>query len=380
MQNLAPAVQCTSGPDKTCQFAGVSTIYVDEYEGRYYCGAHAPLSADFKITSAYLKDFITHTLQQAGRAMNLYGVVFPALPPSEEYNLNSADMDARFCEFEDGTVLQVSGNLDISDSRCRGNFEIKYGTAELKAHRTKFLGNTIITCNGAKRLEFTKATAEKEFTILGLMPYTATRMSGFTLSFAPSIDVQANPKSMPQDSNFRGLELRRKTAFGDGAEGRYRAIRNLFNASRDREQEGVFYMYEKRALRKNSSLKQPNSWIPRIVSTCYDWLAGYGQSYERAFGCFVGMQVLFAIVYSCMSGRFEIGCDIDSQVVAFTLAQTVRPFEFLSTGKLDHWPYAGIYVGDQSAWWIVAIMLDTVLSLTLVALFLLALRWRFRRD
>ncbi len=267
----------------------------------------------------------------------------------------------------------------MSDSECRGDFEVGYSNGELKAQRVRFAGDVNIYCNSAKRLNFTNSTADKEFCIYALVANTATRLSGLTLSLAPVIGVETSPRMMPQDSNFRGLILRRKTAFGDGAEARYRAIRNLFHASRDREQEGTFYKYEKRALRKSLPLGKPTSWIPRFVSACYDWLAGYGQSFERAFLWFFGVQILFALLYSIMSDRFALFGKIDSQVIAFTLAQIVKPFELLSARPAENWPYKGVYTGGSGLWTAVTIA-DTVLSLTLVALFLLALRWRFRRD
>jgi hypothetical protein len=151
-------------------------------------------------------------------------------------------------------------------------------------------------------------------------------------------------------------------------------------SNRDREQEGIFYQYEKRAWRMGLSLRRPASWIPRFVSACYDWFAGYGQSDQRAFWCFVGLQVGFGLLYAGMSKRFAWDGDtFDSQVAAFTLAQVVKLFELLSARTPIGWPYVGVYSGG-SGWWTLATMAHSVFSLTLVALFLLALRWRFRRD
>ena len=199
-----------------------------------------------------------------------------------------------------------------------------------------------------------------------------------TLAFAPAIQVNAAPAAMPQNSSIRRLSLL-KTAYGDGAEGRYRTIRNLFHASRDREQEGVFYRYEKRALRRALALRRLNSWIPRAISTSYDWLAGYGQSFESALIWFIALQVGFGFLYAVMSHRFGWGWTFDSQVAAFTLAQVVKPFELLSARTPTGWPYVGVYTGGSIVWTLVTI-LHSLLSLTLAALFLLALRWRFRRD
>jgi hypothetical protein len=373
-----PTGKCTSGPDNSCQFAGM--LEVNEFEGRFYCEAHAPLNAPGKIGAKYLHEFIAR-ISKSSQKIDLRGTIIPVLA-GQLYRFGHPAIDARGCTFEAATKIQVEGDIDMSGSTCLGDFQIYPHAVKLTAHGVDFLGDVSIVCNSTTLVDCTNSKAEKEFTLTGLLPKTSARLTGMTLSFAPVIEVDVSPpKAMPQNSNFHGWRLQRKTAYGGDAEGRYRTIRNLFNASRDREQEGTFYMYEKRARRKNQSMKNPMLWISRFVSACYDWIAGYGQSYERVFGWFLGVQTVFAVVYSIMSARFGWFGKIDSQVVVFTLAQVVKPFELLSARQADHWPYAGIYTGTPgSGWWTFVMMTDTVMSLTLVALFLLALRWRFRRD
>jgi hypothetical protein len=80
-----------------------------------------------------------------------------------------------------------------------------------------------------------------------------------------------------------------------------------------------------------------------------------------------------------MSGRFALGGRPDSKVLAFTFSQVVKPFELLSARTADGGVYQGLNI-DGNGWWIFATALDSLFSLTLVALFFLALRWRFRRD
>jgi hypothetical protein len=211
--------------------------------------------------------------------------------------------------------------------------------------------------------------------IEGLPQKAELRLDDVTLAFAPVVSATTR---ISQAASFRRLELL-KTAFGDGSEARYRVIRNYLHDNRDREQEGIFYRYEKRAKRLGMPLREPSSWIPRSVSACYDWFADYGQSYERAIVWLVGVQLGFGFLYAAMSDRFAWGGTFDSQVAAFTIAQLVRPFEILSARSPAGWPYQGVYPGG-GGWWTLATVTHSVLSLILVALILLALQWRFRRE
>jgi hypothetical protein len=157
-----------------------------------------PFDAPFKFTDAQLADFIVNKLQLTGD-MNLSGVVFPVFRNNRRYGLNSPNMDARGCTFEDGTMLQVGGNFDMFGSKCLGDFDMQYGNAELKAQRVTCAGNASFSCNGARRVDFTESTADKEFWVRGLMYFTATRLAGLTLSIVPMIDVETTPRMMPQD-------------------------------------------------------------------------------------------------------------------------------------------------------------------------------------
>ena len=112
---------------------------------------------------------------------------------------------------------------------------------------------------------------------------------------------------------------------------------------------------------------------------CRD-LDQYGQSYSRALFWFVVVQVLFGITYAALSGWLpNLSGRVDSQVVAFTFAQVVKPFELFSYKA----PGAGAYAivpDPTTGWWLLLTAAQSVLSITLITLFLLAIRWRFRRE
>lgn len=328
-----PAGQCTSGPNRTCQFAEL--LAAREYEGRYYCQAHAPLGAPGRFTVTELHEFIAHQAPKIGpaRNLNLAGVVFAA-EIMKRLHITSENVDAQGCTFASGTKLNVQGNLTMSGSKCIGIFHLD-DVRELRAQNVQFEGNVSIACTNSRYVDLAGSTFRRQLRLANVSSHTnELHLDDAILARAP--DIVSN-KELPQNSSFQRLKLL-KSAYGRGAESKYRSIRNALHDNRDREQEGLFYEYEKRAKRRGLSLRRYQSWVPREVSICYDWLAGYGQSYERALLWFLAAQVCFALVYSIMSDRFGWGGELDSQVIAFTFAQIVKPFELLSARTADGWP------------------------------------------
>jgi len=113
----------------------------------------------------------------------------------------------------------------------------------------------------------------------------------------------------------------------------------------------------------------------------YDWSSEYGYSYGWALFWFCALQVVFGIIYAALSGRLALSGQYDSRVLAFTFSQVVKPFELFSSKVSTDGAYA-IPADNQSGigLWQLLTAVQSVASLSLVALFLLALRWRFRRE
>lgn len=164
------------------------------------------------------------------------------------------------------------------------------------------------------------------------------------------------------------------------AEGSYRSARLVFAVHKNRELEGVFYACEKRCHRRSLSPKHVRDWLPRALSALYDITSGYGHSYGKALASFLAIQLCFGIGYSVASKRFEVSTEIDWNIVLFTLVQVARPFELLSVRSHDATLFGVVNLSKASPWWGIASFVHSTASLALLALFLLALRWRFRRD
>jgi hypothetical protein len=158
----------------------------------------------------------------------------------------------------------------------------------------------------------------------------------------------------------------------------FRAIRNLYGDHKARDLEGIFYAYEKRCQR--TSMMGWHEQPARLVSKLYDILSAYGASYERAFLWLAALQVTFYITYAAMSKRLTgLSSAFDADVLAFTFAQLLKPFELFSSSP----SFKGVYtVVDQLhlGLWRSLTLVQSLLSIALIALLLIAVRWRFRRE
>jgi hypothetical protein len=188
------------------------------------------------------------------------------------------------------------------------------------------------------------------------------------------IDCTYSTSDAAQGANYS------PTADAGEDEARNRHLRVLFGRNHARDMEGHFYAHEKRCQRK-ALPRGPSHWASRSFSALYDWSAVYGQSYERAFLVFIGLQVFFGFIYSWMvHGRWIWLGTFDWRMASLTLAQLARPFELFSLrGAPQQWPLESIPT-EQLWMWAMVTGAHSVLSFIALALLLLALRWRFKRE
>jgi hypothetical protein len=181
-----------------------------------------------------------------------------------------------------------------------------------------------------------------------------------TFAAAP---IFGNTANLPQDTRFARATFTPRPE----DEPSYRVIREHFSENGDRDSEGRFYALEKHSQR----LGLP--WgFTRLVSFLYDMTSVYGQSYARAFCWFCLLQLASFLGYAYLSDELSLCGTYDGRVLAFTFAQLVKPFE-LFTNR----PAGGVYgiVGDRRLGvWQFLTAGQSILSLALLALFLLALR------
>jgi hypothetical protein len=371
------SVPCQFDPHALAEAADIVT-----WEGRNYCQLHLPLAA------GELKKGFSDTLcAHLKNAANLRGVQFPP----RQYNLttkNDVDTDLRHCAFAAHVILSIgSSRFDLSGSTFGSGTHPRHGrvTISLADHASARLDGARVFTDleieghggshharnwSMQRVAFWGELLLKDVNFRGSLDFSDARFH------AP---IRFDNTKMPQQTRGDRLHFD-KAALTADAEGSYRSARIVFAEHKNRELEGTFYACEKRCHRRSLSARHVRNWVPRMLSALYDYTSGYGHSYGKALAWLVATQFVFGFGYSIASGRFEPVPVVDSNVVLFTLAQVAKPFELLSARAYDASQFGVVNLSKASPLWGIAAFVHTMTSIALLALFLLALRWRFRRD
>ncbi len=362
---------CDWSNGKECQFANLHHLKLIEYAGSTYCPYHLPLDAPQKAASPDHQAII-------GERADLCGVQFPSRTYTfQNRNANSVTL-MNDCHFAPGVVLQLFlGTYEIRRARFHG--EVKFenrGRNKVLLTGSRFVGPLQIQALVQPSISRDWTAANWEIDSVDFEEVVDLSSATFGESLRLSDTTFAAPVE------FEGCKLPQQTvahdvrfvdrAIDQDSEGSYRYARLALAEHRNRDLEGVLYAAEKRSQRRGMKWWWPSLW----VSTVYDVASRYGQDYVRALVVFLGIQVAAYVGYGAYFQRW------DSSVVVFTFAQLVKPFELFSvrtatatSGMSDLFAFSapGPALLFGSA-------LHSILSLSMVAIFLLAVRWRFRRE
>lgn len=373
---------CNWRDGTACQFAN-EPQEVREIEGRHYCLMHWPIAAHTDESKARAGQWIQKLLNEA-KISNFDGVTFPRAT----YRCRRhSTFSFRHCTFDDHCSLDfISDELKtivrFDGSTALGPLSVLCRSVETFHFRQCELKGLLTVANDETHYRLMEAdfSGSKFFDGL-LLSYqkkpARLALTGCECHRAPDFrDISALPDRTFFDATFSTTAI----TFED--EGRYRHIRNLFHSNRAREDEGKFYALERRSNWKGLTWLPIRRGVSKLFSKLYDVFSEFGQSYERALGCLLGLQLIAACFYSLAANSVCLSrCAFDVDIVRFTVAQVVKPFEAFSARGIGGWTLAATQSeGDLSGAWLFWTTLHSVLSLVLIALFFLALRWRFRRD
>lgn len=148
---------------------------------------------------------------------------------------------------------------------------------------------------------------------------------------------------------------------------RYQALRQKCEKLRSRHEEGIFHALEQRARCKSGELPRTDQFF----SSMYDTVALYGTSLSRPiiglFFVWLASTILLALVRS--HWYVDFGATINWPLVGSSALSSARNI------------FAPFYQFRLSLSWVAIVhLVESLLSVPLLAVFLLALRWRFRRG
>lgn len=365
---------CQWSPTRACQFLAFTNELFDR-DGRQYCWLHLPLGAGKRDGTTFQRHFDAFLKD---RYTDFSGVAFPADSDGTRYDFRG-DQKFEFigCEFAPNITIVFNQETygDFSNSRFRGASTIMALATyrSLVCHGVRF--------DGAFTLEAGDNRGDASFTDSRFLQAPRfNRIEGVALLNLTACDFRRAPtfgQSTALPLRIYFFDAKFHPQWED--EGAFRRIRNLFAAQRARDSEGKFYALEKRCHRLG--LRAPREWVPRAISAAYDLSSEYGYSYGRALFWFCAVQVIFGVVYAWLSGdiNFSREAEYDGRIAAFTFAQIVKPFELFGSRAALEGAYSILPQSNRGLWMFLTAA-QTIVSLSLVALFLIALRWRFRRE
>ena len=173
-----------------------------------------------------------------------------------------------------------------------------------------------------------------------------------------------------QDTEFSGTQF--KDTKGEHAARAYRILKRAMGDVGARNEEALFYAKEQDALRH--SKYTPLSI--KIMSWAYMALSDYGRSYIRPLSVLVLMTACFSLTY----WLWEVwlgGPGDPGGTFTFAMKQIVRPFFIWTAGGMAQSEPAAVVIHWPLALRLIA-TIQSVASIGLVTLFLLALRRQFR--
>ncbi|MCH7539312.1 MAG: pentapeptide repeat-containing protein [Proteobacteria bacterium] len=177
-----------------------------------------------------------------------------------------------------------------------------------------------------------------------------------------------------QDTDFTDAKFPDRS--GEAAPA-YCTLKLAMEQVRARDGEAMFHALEMECRRK----RQETPISVKVFSRLYEWAADYGRSFMRPFYRLLGFCGVFFLIYLAaftsnpVPWDIPIPWDIAAGVGRFTVAQVVRPFSAFTLTE-------GVTVGSESvevSFGLACLAaIQSILSLGLIALFILALRRRLR--
>lgn len=289
---------------------------------------------------------------------------------------SDSDSDRAYVNFSEGTILK---KLDISGSKIgRMNFDLfsiatenliikdsevgglDLSTIEKDDDKNNFIYNMNVTGSSLRKFSF------RHRKIIHAIDFSETK-------FQTPPQIQGS--NIPEGSVFPN-----KTYFisrrGLHDASCYRALRFIMESQRNREFEGMFFSLEQESLLNGEDKK--NKFFS--ASYLYYLFSDYGTNYRAPLIYLLMSMPVFTILYALISSPvisiflpIDWNCVIKSLII--TLKQTFLPFDVLRNNDFMANKNTLSYMG-----FVLVGVLNSIVSVSLLALSGLALRWKFKRG
>jgi cytoskeletal protein CcmA (bactofilin family) len=278
---------------------------------------------------------------------------------------------------------EIRGALHANDLIVSGDFHLSASQDD----RAQILGDDV---------SLGKATFKGEASFKGRTFNKLADFSRCTFHHAPDFEgcTLTRDTRFPMERRFFGarwfLEQNSLVAVA-----RYGVLKTIFKDLNARDLEGMFDALEARSQRKSRSNEL--NWFERFVSRLYDFFTSYGQSYLRPLGWLSAALLGFGLWFAArVTGVRWTPPDLQAigDGLALSFQNVVNPFgvwraqelvilrnspDPTCSGQMDE-AAMGLEKAACLQPWQILSALESLLAVALLALFLLALRWRFKRG
>ncbi len=321
-----------------------------------WCEFHFPLKGvKAKWNEAQIKGFnekIFGFIDKAsndGKTADLSGVVFPGPISFNRYADKSNDLPGvRFF----GAMFNGDARFDGVTFGGDAGFE-----GATFSDDANFSGSSSPPGDSFLRITFAGASFNGQARFTNRHFLESTDFGGGLFKKAPEF----HNCTLHQDTNFDGRQFEDHSGEAVRA---YRTLKLAMEKVRSWTEQARFFAYEQQSLRAHPDTPR---WV-KLFSRLYEITANYGQSCMRPVAGFAGTFAVFFLVYLAFKTKVPITWADIGDVARFGLQQIFRPFQAFSPTHKDSIPL------------ILALLaaLHSVLNLSFLTLFILALRRRFK--
>jgi len=291
--------------------------------------------------------------------------------------------EAQFSGYAGFREAQFSGHAGFGEAQFSGRawFEEAQFSGDARFEKAQFSGCAgfdstgdtstpeAIRANTFHFVGFENVVFNGSVSFLNRQFLSTTSFKGCVFNQAPGFHNCA----LHQETNFVGTQFLDTTS--EGSVEAYRTLKLAMENVRARQEEAMFYALEQQSLRT----RKDTPWNVWAMSHLYHLTASYGQSFLRPLGWLAGITlVAFGVYFAYVTLACHSHCSGGylGEVGFFTVAQLVRPLGvWTAEGRAALSPILG---GNLPFVIMVIATFQSLISVSLVALFLLALRRRFK--
>jgi len=390
-----------------CQFSGAghSLIKVDQ---EMWCGYHCPMldragrptkkaSWDEKEHWYFqnaLDQLCKHAIEKSS-LLDLTGVIFPRevkFGHSEIPAVSFAFVTFTGAAWFDKTTFTRDPSFDEATFTGAAIFDKTTFTGDARFDEATFTGAAWFdktTFTGAANFHSSGNTYGEKDLKANVFPYAYFKGTYFggMVSFVnrrflqPAVFRHCVFERAPE---FHGCTLHQGSVFpprqnfkdvmSDGAAQAYRTLKLAMEQVRSRQEEAMFFALEQASHRAQKT----TPWSIRILSYLYEVAANYGENFLRPLAWLIATTYIFFLIYCGISYDSANRVLHVMESAQFTIEQLVRPFSaWLPNGGiaikaiLGNNPFAVLGLQILST-------AQALVSLSLITLFILAVRRRFK--